>query len=169
MKISIELSLRTREVHQLFQRKIDGDRLFVEAILHKFNLIMNQYRHPDHQRRSIYQQIEKKMQALTEQFSEELTRFESFLAKRKEFDNKKLDFIIQFKPTLIVTNPLTLRLIEFIEVYDRLIAMLKLLHLAGCFEADDMYYGNIKRIQKVANQGLSSLMLTSISCPIESS
>jgi hypothetical protein len=41
-------------------------------------------------------------------------------------------------------------------------AVLKLLALAGCVETDAIYFANIKRIQKVANQWLSTLLLTPI-------
>ena len=58
-----------------------------------------------------------------------------------------------------MTNPLAMQLIEFIEIYDKLIAILKLLHLAGCFESDEAYFGNIKRPQKMANTMLSDLIL----------
>ena len=60
---------------------------------------------------------------------------------------------------MIVTNPLSMQLIEFIEIYDKLIAALKLLQLAGCFESDEIFWGNTKRYQKIANQMLSDLVL----------
>ena len=41
-------------------------------------------------------------------------------------------------------------------------AVLKLLNFAGCFEADEIYFGNIKRIQKIANQGFSEILLAPI-------
>lgn len=52
-----------------------------------------------------------------------------------------------------------MQLIEFIEIYDKLIAIVKLLHIAGCFESDEAYFGNIKRLQKIANAMLSALIL----------
>lgn len=35
----------------------------------------------------------------------------------------------------------------------------ELLHLAGLFEADKIYFVNVKRVQKLANHGLSALLL----------
>lgn len=52
-----------------------------------------------------------------------------------------------------------MRLIELIEAYDNLVATLKLLHLIGCFESDQDYYANITRIQKLANQMLSKIII----------
>ena len=59
-----------------------------------------------------------------------------------------------------------IHLIEFIEVYDKLIAVLKLLDVFGYFETNEIYFGNVKRIQKIANQGLSDLLLTPILNPL---
>ena len=161
MKINIELSLRTREVYQLFERKINGERMFIEAILHKFNTVINRCQQQNSQALLIYKQINQKILELTQQFMEETTTFEFFIAKKKNFDNKKANFIVQFRPTIAVTNPLAMQLIELIDAYDKLVAMLKLLHLAGCFENDSAYFGNVRRIQKTTNQLLSHIALLS--------
>ena len=65
----------------------------------------------------------------------------------------------QFQRTVIVNNPLTIPLIELIETYDKLIAVVKLLQLANCFERDDIYHVNIQRFQKIANEVLSGFVL----------
>ena len=61
MKINIELSLRTREVYQLFERKINGERMFIEAILHKFNTVINRCQQQNSQALLIYKQINQKI------------------------------------------------------------------------------------------------------------
>lgn len=160
MKASIELSLRTREVYQLFQRKINGDRLFIEAILHKFNIVINRCQKKDPQALITYKQIEQLTQKLIKQFMNETIRFEQLLAKKKKFDSKNISITVQFLPSIIVTNPLAMQLIELIETYDKLTASLKLLHLAGCFDEDGIYFENAKRIQKLANQSLSRIILS---------
>ncbi len=159
MKVSIELALRTREVYQLFERRISGDRLFLEAILHKFNIMMNRCRQRDPLALASYKQIKKNIIGFTQQFTDEITRFETLLATKKDFAHTKISYIPQFRPVMIVTNPLSMQLIEFIEIYDKLIAALKLLQLAGCFESDEIFWGNTKRYQKIANQMLSDLVL----------
>lgn len=159
MKVSIELALRTREVYQLFERRINGDRLFIEAILHKFNVVMNRCRQQEPLALASYKQIEKNLIEFTQQFTDEITRFETLLAMKKDFAHTKFSYIPQFRPVMIVTNPLSLQIIGFIEIYDKLIATLKLLQLAGCFESDDIYFSNIKRYQTIVNQILSELLL----------
>ena len=84
----------------------------------------------------IVNQIERSIQDWTQQFSDDIHRFEGLLEKQIHFNGKKINFITQFHALIIVDNPLTIRLIEFIEIYDRLIAVIKLLHLAGCFATE---------------------------------
>lgn len=159
MQVNIELALRTREVFKLFERKIDNDRLFIHAILHKFNIVMSYSKQQGLQTSSTFRQIEQPMITLTQQFNDEVSRFNEVLNKRKNFNSTKVNFIAQFHPMIAVSNPLSMRLVEFIEVYDQLIATVKLLHLAGCFMSNTDYYANIKRIQKLANKMLSHAML----------
>ena len=160
MQANIKLVLKTREVFKLFERKIDGNRLFIEAILHKFCIVMKQCKQHVPGALVVYDQITQSMLTLTQQFADEVNRFETILEKRKEFGRKQINFIAQFHTAIIVGTPLSMILIEFIEVYDKLIAILKLLHLTGCFVSDNDYYANIKRIQTLANQILSSIILT---------
>lgn len=160
MKVNIELALRTREVYQLFQRRINGERLFIEAILRKFNVVMNRCRQQKPQALACYKEMGQRIIGFIQQFTDEIVRFETLLAKKQDFASKKISYIVKFRPVIIVSNPLAIQLIEFLETYDKLIAALKLLQLAGCFESDEVFWGNTKRYQKMANQMLSKLVLT---------
>jgi len=159
MQANIELALKTREVFKLFERRIDGDRLFIEAILRKFNVVMKQSKQQMPEAMLAYTQIEQALNTLTQQFFDEVNRFELMLSKRKDFDNKKINFIPQFHTTITINSQLNIRLVEFIEIYDNLIATLKLLHIAGCFTSDNDYDTNLKRIQLLANRMLSTILL----------
>lgn len=158
MQANIELALKTREVFKLFERRIDRDRLFIEAILHKFCIVTRKCKQQIPEASAAYNQVEQALFTLTRQFADEVNRFESVLANRKYFSSKKINFIAQFHPVMTVSNPLSMRLVEFIDIYDKLIAMLKLLHLVGCFASDNDYYVNIKRIQILANHMLSGII-----------
>ena len=159
MKVRFELELRTREVYQLFERRIGKDKLFIETILHKFNIVLNRCRQQDPLALASYKQIENNIIEFTQQFTEEITRFETLLTKKKDFAATKINYITKFRPVIIVTTPLSIQLIEFIEIYDKLIATLKLLQLVGCFESNEIFWGNTKRYQEIANQILSDLVL----------
>ncbi len=49
-----------------------------------------------------------------------------------------------------------------IRQYDTLLYIIKLLHLAGCFESTQAYYANIKRIQTTANYTLDHMLTSPI-------
>ena len=159
MKAEITLNLRTREVYKLFERKISGDRLFIEAILHKINCVIGQCRRQEPEALKVLNQMDQDLNALTQKFTSEIKRFEVLISKKKEFKDKQIDFVVQFYPKITVSNPLSMKLAELIGVYDQLIATLKLLRLAGCFDTDEIYFINIKKYQKNANQVLSKLII----------
>lgn len=159
MQANIQLALKTREVFKLFERRIDGNRMFIDAILHKFNIVVRQCKKQVPEALAAYNQIEKAMLALTMEFADEVNRFETILANQKYFIDKKISLVVQFYPTIILSTSLSIKLIEFIEIYDQLVAILKLIHLAGCFTSDNDCYSNIKRIQKLTNQMLSRVIL----------
>ncbi|AWN72453.1 AcaB family transcriptional regulator [Legionella anisa] len=159
MKAEITLNLRTREVYKLFERKISGDRLFIDAILHKMNIAIGQYRKQNPMALKMLHEIEQQLNSLTNEFASEIKRFEELLAKKKEFKGKQINFVVQFHPKIIVCNPLSTKLAELIDVYDQLMATLKLLRLTGCFETDQAYFIHMQQKQKLTNQSLSRIIL----------
>jgi len=159
LKAEITLELRTREVYKLFERKISGDRLFIDAILHKINVLLNRCRMPEAHSINLLHEREKQLLALTRKFSDEIARFEALLEKKKELRGKQINFVVQFNPQIIVSNPVSMKLVEFIEVYDRLITILKLLRLAGCFDIDETYFSQVKQQQRLTNQMLSKFIV----------
>ncbi|WP_040534087.1 AcaB family transcriptional regulator [Legionella drancourtii] len=158
MKAEITLNLRTREVYKLFERRISGDRLFIEAILHKMNIVIGRCRRQEPAALKMLYEMEQQINALTQEFASEIKHFEMLLSKKKEFKDKQINFVVQFYPRIIVCNPLSMKLAELIEVYDQLIATLKLLRLAGCFETDQTYFTHMKQKQKLTNQSLSRII-----------
>ncbi|MCH9757402.1 MAG: hypothetical protein K0U37_09465 [Gammaproteobacteria bacterium] len=158
MKVIVTLELKTHEVNQLFKRRINGERLFINAVLHKFNRITGLCQKQTQGTQETYQLIEKSMLSLTQQFSDETSRFKETLGKQKGLGDKKITITSTFHPKIAVENPLAVHLIEFIEAYDNLVAKLKLLHLAGCFRSKQDYYANITRIQKLSNRMLSKII-----------
>ena len=77
---------------------------------------------------------------------------------KKNFTDINFHFVVQFRQSIVVCNALGMRLVEFINTYDQLIATLKLLQLADFFESIDAYFTHIKRIQKSANRVLSQII-----------
>lgn len=158
MKTEITLNLRTREVYKLFERKISGGRLFIDAILHKMNIVIGKCRSQDPLALRVLYEMEQQLKTLINEFGSEVKRYEELLSKKKEFKGRPINFVVQFQPKLTVCNPLGMLLTELIEIYDQLIAILKLLRLTGCFETDEAYFINLKQKQKVANRALSKVI-----------
>lgn len=125
MKVSIELALKTREVYQLFERRIDGDRLFIDAILHKFNIILDRCRQKTPDAPVLFNDREQNITRSTQYFIDEIKRLEGLLTKKKAEINTKINYVVHYQSIIIVTNRLGFVLIEFIENYDKLIALLK--------------------------------------------
>ncbi len=161
MKTTITLHLKTREAYQLFQRKINGDRLFINAILHKLNKITGLCRKEVPGAHEQYQRIQKSLNGLSQQFADETKTFQGILQKEESLKNKTITFSPLFSQEVIIENPLTIKFIMLIEDYDELISITKLLHLAGCFQSTSDYYVNIRRIQKRINYRLSQIITKS--------
>ncbi|CZJ02615.1 hypothetical protein PGH45_05595 [Legionella pneumophila] len=159
MKAEITLNLRTREVHKLFERKIRNDTLFIKAILHRFNKIRSACHQNADMNKPLLDNIEHQLLKGSQIFTLETNRFEQLLYKMPEFSQKKIDFITQFHPSILITNHQGALLVNFIDCYDKLVATIKLLHLAGCFSSDSDYYFHIKNIQKTANKVLSTILV----------
>ncbi|AMV14904.1 hypothetical protein SCO11_11370 [Legionella pneumophila serogroup 1] len=159
MKAEITLNLRTREVHKLFERKIRNDTLFIKAILHRFNTIRSACHQNPYTSKLLLDNIEQQLLTGIQIFTDEITRHEQLLYKMPEFNQKKIEFATQFHPSILITNHQSVLLVNFIDCYDKLVATIKLLHLAGCFSGDSNYYFHIKNIQKKANKVLSTILV----------
>lgn len=159
MKVNMTVPLCTREVYQLFERKIKGNRLFMEAILHKINKVLWQCRLENPEALMASHEFEQQLKGLIKQFSEEISGFEELLTRKQPFIDKKIDYSTQFRPCILVDNRLSLLLIDYLEMYDRLIATLQLLNIGGFFETKAIYFSNLKRYQKRSNQALSRWLL----------
>ncbi len=161
MKTSITLELKTREVHHLFTRKIKGDRLFIDAILHKLNGLAGQQKKGSLASEELYQVTQERLNKLAQQFEDQTEFFLRLIQKNPLLKNKTITVKAQFFPQICIDNQLTFSLIKLIQQYDTLISTIKLLHLAGCFENTQTYYENIKSAQASANYTLSQIITAS--------
>lgn len=155
MQLTIDLHLKTREVYQLFQLRISDTRFFMDAVSRKINRIALVA--PEIQR-----QIEQDLRSLITAFAQKITSFEKLLDKNKSIKTKTIKVIPQFHTKLTLTNKLGFLLVEFIESYDNLISLIRLLHLAACFDSDAAYYANLRHVKKMGNRMLSNLLLLNI-------
>ena len=89
MKVTITLNLKTREANQLFQRKINGDRLFINAILHKLNKITGLCQKKVPGAHETYQSIKKSLNGLSQQFADESKAFQNILKKEETMSSNQ--------------------------------------------------------------------------------
>lgn len=153
MQITIDLHLKTRDVYKLFEIKISDKRFFMDAVLRKINRI-------DLMTPEIQLQIEQDIRSLITEFSQKSASFEKMLDKNKNIQAKAVKIIPQFHFKITVTNKLGLLLVEFIGIYDKLISLIKLPHLAACFASDEAYYANLRHVKKDCNRMLSQILIT---------
>ena len=152
MPLTIELHLKTHEVYRLFELKIDEKRLFMDSVFKKINRI--DLTAPD-----TYLKIEQDLRSLISEFTQKTELFEKMLESNTKMKTKTINVTPRFHTSIHLTNKLVILLIEFINCYDNLIALIKLLHLSACFDSDKAYYINLKHIKKMGNKALSNFLL----------
>lgn len=155
MSLTIELHLKTREIYRLFELKIDEKRLFMDSVFKKINRI--NLTTPE-----AHLQVEQNLRSLISEFTQKTEFFEKILESNTKIKAKTIHVTPQFHTSITVINKLEVLLIEFINCYDNLIALIKLLHLAGCFDSDKAYNTNLKHMKKIGSKTLSNILLLSI-------
>lgn len=156
MKIVVTLNLANREVLHLFSRKMDGKRLFMDALLHKFNKVMGVCQESIHQ-------IEQMLSELSHQFERDIMVYSELLAHKQSPSIQSTAAIRQFHPEIIVCNQLGMQLVKLIEAYDCWMTTLKLLRVTMGFEQEEDYYVNIRRGQREINRALGKIFSVSLS------
>jgi hypothetical protein len=160
MKARIELKLTTREVNKLFVRQLQGKRYFIDAIQYRVNRVINTAHQHDDQASLLLVEFKEKITTLTAHFISETTRLNELLRQKQVFQNKPIQFIVQYRPKILLENHLSPLLAHFLECYDQLIATLKLLFLADCFCTEKDFRHALKHYQIMANQLFSFLLFT---------
>ncbi|KTD23919.1 hypothetical protein [Legionella maceachernii] len=160
MKANLELTLITREVHYCFVRKVKDKRYLIPAIQHRINRLMNTSQQNNEQATLLLKEFKGKITELTDHFIAETTRFKELLQQKALFHNKPIHFIGQFRKKMILENELSPLLAYFLECYDRLVAILKLLHLAGCFNSEKDFKHTLNNYHKMANHLFCFLLFT---------
>lgn len=152
MSLTIELHLKTFEVYRLFEFKIDEKRLFMDSVFKKINRI-------DLAAPETHLQVEQDLRSLISEFTQKTELFEKILESNTKMKTKTINVTPRFHISIHLTNKLGILLIEFVNCYDNLIALIKLLHLSACFDSDAAYYTNLKNVKKIGNRTLSKILL----------
>ena len=91
-----------------------------------------------------------------------LDRLEGVLDKKKHLAGKTFNFAPCFYPEVDFNSSIAALLVEFFEVYDRLLSTLKILRVSQAFGNDDDYFTYLRRYFKSVNQLLSRIHLTKV-------
>lgn len=169
MRATVVLNLANNESHHFFSKRLKNNDTLYESAIRKINLLLK--KSIDYNACALLKVIEldEKIKKSTDYLFDELDKFEGQLEKRQFPGAKKVTFITKPSPDISCSNALNVSLIEWIEVFDKLISTLKLLQLSGCFESIDAFYSVKRRYQKHANKLLSAISLSSCaSMPNES-
>ena len=162
MTTTITLTLTNQEVNRLFTREIkDGVNVY-EKLMNKVEYLIKLC-----QRRRAYAfislyQMNESIESLTQQFDEDIDRYEEILQKKKHLVGKKITYYPRHFPEVVFDNTLSGSLIKLFEIYDHLISLIKTLRAVGCFAHDDEYFNTLRHYFKEVNRLLSSLLFHSI-------
>lgn len=169
MRASLTLSLVNQESMHFFSKRLKSGNTLYEAAIRKVNLLLKKTKDYNACALLTTVALDEKIKQSTAYLFDELDKFEGQLEKRQFPGLKKVQFIPQFSPDVSCSNPIHVSLIEWVEVFDKLISTLKLLNLSGCFESREAFFTVKRRFQKHANGLLSAIIVQSTSAmPIDS-
>ena len=162
MTTTIKLTLANKEAHRLFTRRTKDGMLFFDAVIQKITYLLKRCQAEQaYSLLSLYK-IQESIYIQTNEFCDELVKFEGLLEKKKYLNGKTITFVPKFYPECNLDSSIAADLVELVQVYDKLLSMLKLLRIAGSFANDEDYFSNLRRFFKDMNKLLSSIQLTPI-------
>lgn len=162
MTTTIKLTLANKEANRLFTRKTAEGKLFYKGVIQKITMLLRRCEAQQAYSLLSLHQMQASIHKLTNQFSDELDKFEGLLEKKRHLNGKIISFGAKFYPVCNLDSSLASDLVELVEVYDKLLSTLKLLRVAGSFASDEDYFANLRRFFKEINKVLSGILLTPV-------
>ncbi|STX55510.1 Uncharacterised protein [Legionella beliardensis] len=160
MTAIIRLTLVNQEAAQLFGRTLKNGHLFFERVQLKIGvLIKESFNHNAHALISLYTLYDELLH-LHAHFDDEIDKFEALIEKRKKLGAKTIEFKAQFTHEMAASHGFFMVLADLIELFDKLMTTLKLLHLLGLFDSCHTLYTQKERYQRELNFFLSKLIQT---------
>lgn len=163
MTTTVTLNLCNIEVYRLFTRELSEGKLFYEQLMNKISGLLKCCQERRVEAFLQVYQLQCEVSRTTEYIYDEIDKFEGVIDKKKHLAGKHFTFKPLHFPEARFDSGIACSLVELFEVYDRLISVLKVLRVSGCFSHDDDYFANLRRYFKTINRLLSGLLLTSVS------
>ncbi|STX81581.1 Uncharacterised protein [Legionella busanensis] len=160
MTAIIRLTLVNQESAHLFSRTLKNGHLFFERVQLKIGvLIKESLNYNAHALIRLYT-LHDELLHLHAHFDDEIDKFEALIEKRKNLGAKTIEFKAQFTHEMTASHGFFMVLADLIEIFDKLMTTLKLLHLLGLFDSCRTLYTQKQRYQRELNCFLSKLIQT---------
>lgn len=158
MQATMKLDIVNKETMNVFNRTISGKDNYFERVCVKIGLFIKDSLLNNAYALVTLYQLHDEIFNLSAYFDDEIDKFEGQIEKKKVLDPSKVNFIARYHHDIPYSNALTCALYELMERFDKLISILKLLHLSGSIESKATFYQLKQRYQKRLNILLSQII-----------
>lgn len=160
MRATIRLHLVNQETVSIFSRTLkNGDNFFERVNVKAGMLIKESVLNNAHALVAIYT-LHDELTHLSAFFDDEIDKFEGQIEKRNMPGGKSIQFKVLLEQEFPCSNTFSMALAELIELFDKLISTLKLVHLAGLLDSRHTLYTLKQNYQKKLNVLLSKVIQT---------
>lgn len=160
MQATLKLNIVNKETMNVLNRTLPNKDNYFERVCVKIGLLIKESLLSNAYALVTLYQLHDEILNLSAYFDDELDKFEGQIEKKKMLDPSKVNFIAKYDYDMPYSNALAGSLYELMEVFDKLISMLKLLHLSGSIESRPAFYQLKQRYQKKLNLLLSQIIQT---------
>ena len=158
MRATISLKLVNKESANVLLRALPNGDNFFERIQIKAGLLIKDSILNNAQALMAIHCLYEELNRLKASFDDEIDKFEGQLEKRKLLQSHQINFEPQYSHELSCSNAFSMGLVELIELFDKLISALKLLHLSGALTPKTAFYMLKQRYQKQLNRLLGKIL-----------
>lgn len=160
MRSIVTISLANHELATLFERRLSGNRLFMDQVTLKLGLMVRQCMDGNVQALVSLMHIQEKILNEIDYVFDETDKYQGRIDKRSNSTNRnKVEFTKHFKGKISCSNEISFNLVELFNQYDELISKLKHFLLIGGFEDRVGFFAVKSRYQKRLNRLLSEIVL----------
>jgi len=158
MKAIQTLKLVNKEADNIFIRTVGQEQLFMILVMSRINNLIHDCLFGKAAALIETYKINQRINDMADYFYDEIDKFEGLLERRNGLEHKKVKFISQHTHEMSVSSELSINISNLIEVFDKLISTIKLVHLSGGFDCLHSFYATKQRAQKKLNRLLSTIM-----------
>ncbi|KTD29331.1 AcaB family transcriptional regulator [Legionella israelensis] len=160
MQATMRLDIFNKETMNVLNRALPNNDNYFERVCVKIGLLIKDSLLGNAFALVSLYQLHDEILNLSACFDDEADKFEGQIEKKNILSLSKVNFVAQYGHDMPCGNALSCALYELIEVFDRLISRLKLLHLSGLLESRAAFYQLKEDHQKKLNALLSKIIQT---------